>query len=525
MTQLVHSNNNNTAAAAAAVTRKHSKNMRKRIKSRKIVTATTILTIATAAALCLPSCLALSSNVKGGSSTVIKPQASMIVKAKQGKSNNRRSESSSSSVTSSSSSSVPPLDYQYEQYYNEDDPDSVMLDQVSALGLPSLRDASSVDVKVGSHHEENAKIEMELQQKAMQRRKVMDGHEDVKGTGPRRLMGKKALPTSRSESSIGKVRESLRVYSHEEEIELARSIQLGAKVNKLKIELEQERGRSISKTEWAKAAGFSSTSQLRRVVSDYRQAKNRLVMANMGLVHAVVKGNRFTTGEGRRIFGNAASYEELVQEGSLGLLRAAELFDPERGLRFSTYATIWIKGILSNMKVHEIITTPTRERTKLNKIRSATNTLKEMHMEATSDKISEMTGIAEDEVQNSLMRSSYASSPLSLDYSYVDSGSKGENRQVSLYGDVALMEHNDAAMQVEFQADVLTVLTRNLKPREADFIILRYGIKDGNALTLTQCAEKMGISYSRAQQLAKSCIKKLQKADEAKSLQEYFLTL
>ena len=59
-------------------------------------------------------------------------------------------------------------------------------------------------------------------------------------------------------------------------------------------------------------------------------------MANMGLVHAVVRGRLDVSGLSR----NSISYEELIQEGSLGLLRAAELFDPIKGLRSSTYATI-----------------------------------------------------------------------------------------------------------------------------------------------------------------------------------------
>ena len=427
---------------------------------------------------------------------------------------------------------------------DDDDVDASMLDHVSALGLPSLRDASVVDVLRGAvthsdtHDEETkvANVELQLQQEALRRRRskasVVSGAEGSVKKQRRRLMGAKVIPDIDSSLddkaksvAVKKVQESLRISSHEEEIELARAIQLGAKVNIIKADLEQKLGRPISKTEWSNAAGVGSASHLRRIVSDYRKEKNKLVMANIGLVHAVVKGNRFATSEGRRMYGNSVSYEELVQEGSLGLLRAAELFDPERGLRFSTYATIWIKGVLSNTKVYELITTPTRERSKMNKIRNASVSIKEMNEEVSYSGIAEITGLTAEEVGSSQIRASQASNPLSLDYSYTSSDSKGENRLVSLYGDAALMDHNDAAALVEFQTDVLAVLTKNLKPREAEFICLRYGIKDGNALTLTECAKCMGISYSRAQQLAKSCIKKLQEADDAKTLQEYLLTL
>ena len=242
-----------------------------------------------------------------------------------------------------------------------------MMDQVSTLGLPSLRDGSTADVNSMTEQKQQQQEELRLQNQAIFNRQQRQQQPNT-STSRRRLMGKKTIPRSQegtgvamdvsnavtsTGTTVGKIRSNLRIESHEEEIELARAIQLGAKVNILKSDLETKLNRSITKAEWAEAAGFSSASKLRRVVSDYRKAKNKLVMANMGLVHAVVKGNWFNTGEGRRRNGNAASYDELVQEGSLGLLRAAELFDPERGLRFSTYATIWIKVCFFN--IHWIV--------------------------------------------------------------------------------------------------------------------------------------------------------------------------
>merc|ERR1712038_97740 len=89
-----------------------------------------------------------------------------------------------------------------------------------------------------------------------------------------------------------------------------------------------------------------------------------------GLVHAVVRTRMRESGHGSVSF-DGVSYEEMVQEGSLGLLRAAELFDPTRGLRFSTYATIWIKGVLGNSSLSEAITLPLREKNKWKKIQQS----------------------------------------------------------------------------------------------------------------------------------------------------------
>lgn len=134
--------------------------------------------------------------------------------------------------------------------------------------------------------------------------------------------------------------------TREQELELGHMIQRGVKLHKLKADFEEKEEREISRPEWTKLAGLESAKELRKQVSAYRQAKQLLVSANIGLVHAVVNKQyasiRKSTG---------LSKEELIQEGSLGLMRAAELFDPSRGLRFSTYATIWIKGTLQNSHV------------------------------------------------------------------------------------------------------------------------------------------------------------------------------
>ena len=120
---------------------------------------------------------------------------------------------------------------------------------------------------------------------------------------------------------------------------------------------------SSFKVDWkalSSKTGHSKAS-IRRTIMHYRQAKNKLVTANLPLVHSVVR-NTFTPTAQR-------SYEDMVQEGSTGLLRAAELYDPEKGLRFSTYAVVWIKGVLGNSLAEgDGVKVPLRERTKINKI-------------------------------------------------------------------------------------------------------------------------------------------------------------
>merc|ERR1719253_2058008 len=132
-----------------------------------------------------------------------------------------------------------------------------------------------------------------------------------------------------SDASIIKSSSLSREYkvllTRDQEYALARTIQAGARVHKLKVEYESSNSEPLSKRQWAELAGMPSN-ELRKLISDYRTAKQELVSSNMGLVHAVV-----------RSYTHKAQYrgvamEELIQEGSLGLIRAAELLDPDGGV-------------------------------------------------------------------------------------------------------------------------------------------------------------------------------------------------
>jgi RNA polymerase sigma factor (sigma-70 family) len=305
----------------------------------------------------------------------------------------------------------------------------------------------------------------------------------------------------------------------EEELMLGRQIQNGVSLHTKKTDFEAQHGREITRQEWIDLAGLESAKELRKQVSDYRSAKQRLVESNMGLVHAVVKqlGTR-----------GGVTYEEMVQEGSLGLLRAAELFDPLRGLRFSTYATIWIKGILSNSHLKEPITLPQREKTKWNRIRQAHDSLaSELGREPTRDEIANRAAMTVQEVLITTRRMTQAQQVLSLDYEYRTSSRSGveTSSEAGLQQDKAFMFDVDLAERTQFHADVVAALAKNLDAREARLMRLRYGLADGQTRSIQECADAMGLSKTRVQQLAKSCLKKLREAAEAESLQEYLLTI
>lgn len=306
----------------------------------------------------------------------------------------------------------------------------------------------------------------------------------------------------------------------EQEMELAKMIQQGVSLYKSKMDLEAMLGREVTRQEWTDHVGLESPKELRRLVSDYRRAKQLLVTANMGLVHAVVKSQHSRK--------SGVTYEELIQEGSLGLLRAAELFDPSRGLRFSTYATIWIKGALSNSHVEQPITLPNREKCKWNKVRRAHEEfVAELDREPTVEEICDRVEMNVEEFLTLKRKMTQAQQVLSLDYEYntqTRGGTAGDSF-AALQNDKAFMADVDLAERTQLHADIVAALARNLDAREARLMRLRYGLADGQTRSLAECAEAMGLGQTRVQQIAQKCLKKLREAQEMSSLEEYLLTI
>jgi RNA polymerase nonessential primary-like sigma factor len=326
-----------------------------------------------------------------------------------------------------------------------------------------------------------------------------------------------------------------RLLTREREYELARTIQLGARAHRLRAEYESAHSAPIRRKEWARLAGMT-TGELRKLVSDYRRAKGELVSRNVGLVRAVVR-SRYA----RRAKHRGVPIDELIQEGSLGLIRAAELFDPSRGLRFSTYATIWIKGVLSNSNsLDEVISLPSREKAMYNKVRRAWG---DMAMEAgvrgvggaggrpgpsSAEDLASRLGMEKSSVEGHLRRMACVTNVLSLDYRYSSSTRSGHAsgaHDASLRNNARFGTDADLAERAQLRADVVSGLVKNLTERELTLMRLRYGLEDGNEYTLKECAERMGINRETARLLQHACLKKLREASNMESLQEYLLTV
>ena len=376
-------------------------------------------------------------------------------------------------------------------------------------------------------------MEVKLQKEAYNRRRMR--RESLKNKLASRNNGEEvdAAPTAKvtrrkaAKLHTKKKTSKSSLLTKEQEYALANTIQAGTKLHKLKAEYESKHTKPLSKKQWANLASMSPN-DLRKLISDYRSAKQELVSSNLGLVHAVVKN-----------YSSKANYrgvhlDELVQEGSLGLIRAAELFDPAKNLRFSTYATIWIKGVLSNSNsLDDMITLPSREKTLSNKVRTAWEEIDgggkgtKPNISA-SNEIAQRLQMKESVVKTHLQRMARASNILSLDYQYNVGSRSGttNDRQESLHNNIQLGTDADLAEQLQFKADIVSELTSNLSEKEVQLMRLRYGLcNDEKEHTVKECAAIMGVSRETARQLQHKCLKKLREASSMESLQEYLLTV
>lgn len=461
---------------------------------------------------------------------------------------------SNSGLSSSSSSSDKSLAEEYDRFMAEDAALSSMIYEHTKPG--SLVD--EIKQSMGADIAGVEDMEARLQREAAYRRRIREQQKEMRAQNVdeieasrsvskpsikimrRSKVAAAAVPSkqrrllTKSSSSSFEKQPSSPLLTREQEYALAHTIQAGTRVHKLKAEYESTHSTPLTKKAWAQLANMSPN-DLRKLISDYRTAKQELVSSNMGLVRAVVQSQY-----ARKAYYRGVPMEELIQEGSLGLIRAAELFDPAKGLRFSTYATIWIKGVLSNTNsLDEVINLPNREKVVWNKIQQAMEDManedskpssssgKNGKQQPSEEILAAKLGMDVSMVQQHLRRMNCVSKVLSLDYQYTSTTRSGfaDNKQEMLQTSLQFGTDADLAERAQFKADILSGLVRNLTQKEVTLMRLRYGLEDGVEYTVKECAAKMGINRETTRKLQHSCLKKLREASNMESLQEYLLTV
>ncbi len=237
------------------------------------------------------------------------------------------------------------------------------------------------------------------------------------------------------------------------------------------------------------------------------QARRRLIESNLRLVVSVAR--RYLAQAARA--GHAMDLSDLIQEGNIGLFKAVEKFDPERGYRFSTYAYWWIRQAITRAIADHgrTIRLPVHVGEQLAKLAEASVRLEQtLGREPTPEELARELGVPVSQV-NELI--SAARLPASLDQRRSGEDDEGDGTALmDVVADPILPAPEDASERDERRSVIESALAM-LNPRERDVVALRFGMQDGQERSLAEVGRALGFSRERARQVEAAALAKLRR--------------
>jgi RNA polymerase sigma factor (RpoD-like family) len=295
----------------------------------------------------------------------------------------------------------------------------------------------------------------------------------------------------------------------DEEVELARRVRFLEEVKELQAALELELGAQPSKVQVASQLEITEK-QLESRLYQGRVAKRKMIRSNLRLVVSIAK----------RYLNRGVPFLDLIQEGAMGLNRASEKFDPDKGYKFSTYAYWWIRQAITRAIANDArtIRLPIHIVEKLNKLKKAQRELKQKLARNPTE--AEMAEALEITVHQLRQLQQLRRQALSLNHRV---GKEEDTELMDLLEDEDNQSPEAKMNENMMRQEIWEVLGDVLTPREKDVISLRYGLTSSEPCTLEEVGNMFNLSRERVRQIQSKAMRKLRRPHIAKRLKGWLV--
>ncbi|CAN0295222.1 unnamed protein product [Ectocarpus sp. 12 AP-2014] len=330
---------------------------------------------------------------------------------------------------------------------------------------------------------------------------------DVSPSVPAKTVSAPSSSSSSSSSSSDanplnvyfKTLKKIKLLKPDEEVVLGRQIQRGLQLERVRDRLETAHGAAPSCEEWASTLHLTKDELLRELaVAD--EAKEHMISANLRLVVSMARGYR----------GRGLAFPDLIQEGTMGLVKACEKFNPEMGFQFYTYAQWWIKkSILTGIaNQSRVIRLPTQVHAFLSSIRKYTYELTVDGKVPTDEELGDKLGATVEKIQH-YRQAALCTDSISLDTRASNKVSDGAADDLGTQIGEKNTPNPEDATQAFYMKGKVTALLATLKDREQKVVRARYGLDGATSKTLEEIGRDLGLTRERVRQIESKALSKL----------------